>query len=464
MGVSMEQINLSDYAQYFTEYTELRIQENRENLIVMVNGDLMRNEKVSKSGVSARAHKNGVWGFASDPEINGNTLQEVVESATKNAQFLHQKIKNDPFQLASRKANETHDFGSKKTKWSQKEMIEFLQTMDRYIIENCKNLISRTVVIQTLDMEKSLITSDQSNSFSFIPRSFIIVELSMADKDTQPIKLHDIFDGFGQFEDVFTTPDALFAKMDKIYERLLKKVDGIYPDSGIHDCILDADLAGILAHEAIGHTTEADLVLAGSVAANMMDQEVASPLVTLVDFAHTAYEKTCPVPVYVDDEGVKAEDAMIIEKGILKSYMHNKDSAQKFQMPLTGNARAMQFYDEPLIRMRNTAILPGKSQLKEMIASIDDGYYLMKSSNGQADSTSEFMFGVVQGYEVKNGKLGRALKDITISGIAFDVLKSVSMISDDLVWGNAGMCGKKQWIPVGMGGPAIKCKVNIGGK
>jgi TldD protein len=209
-------------------------------------------------------------------------------------------------------------------------------------------------------------------------------------------------------------------------------VDGIYPDSGIHDCIIGADLAGILAHEAIGHTTEADLVLAGSVAANLMDQEVASPLVTLVDFAHTAYGKTCPVPVYVDDEGVKAEDAMIIEKGILKSYMHNKDSAQKFQMPLTGNARAMQFYDEPLIRMRNTAILPGKSQLKEMIASIDDGYYLMKSRNGQADSTSEFMFGVVQGYEVKNGKLGRALKDITISGIAFDVLKSVSRVWEAL--------------------------------
>ena len=204
----MEQINLSDYAQYFTEYTELRIQENRENLIVMVNGDLMRNEKVSSSGVSARAHKNGVWGFASDPEINGNTLQEVVESATKNAQFLHQKIKKGPVQLDFRKANETHDFGSKKTKWSQKEMIEFLQTMDQYIIENCKNLISRTVVIQTLDMEISLITSDQTSSFSLIPRSFIVDEFAMADKDTQTIILYDIFDGFVKFEDVFTTPDA----------------------------------------------------------------------------------------------------------------------------------------------------------------------------------------------------------------------------------------------------------------
>ena len=103
------------------------------------------------------------------------------------------------------------------------------------------------------------------------------------------------------------------------------------------------------------------------------------------------------------------------------------------------------------------------SKLEDMIASIDDGYYLMKSSNGQADSTSEFMFGVIMGYEIKNGKLGDAIKDTTISGVAFDVLKTVDMISDDMKWSAGGMCGKKQWIPVGMGGPAIKCKLNIGG-
>ncbi len=74
------------------------------------------------------------------------------------------------------------------------------------------------------------------------------------------------------------------------------------------------------------------------------------------------------------------------------------------------------------------------------------------------------MFGVVLGYEIKNGKLGKALKDLTISGVAFDVLKSVTMISDDMTWSNTGMCGKKQLIPVGLGGPAIKCKINIGGR
>ena len=84
--------------------------------------------------------------------------------------------------------------------------------------------------------------------------------------------------------------------------------------------------------------------------------------------------------------------------------------------------------------MRNTAILPGTDKLEDMIASIDDGYYLIKTNNGQADTTSEFMFGITLGYEIKNGKLGRAIQDTTISGIAFDVLKTVSMISDELHW------------------------------
>jgi TldD protein len=172
----------------------------------------------------------------------------------------------------------------------------------------------------------------------------------------------------------------------------------------------------------------------------------------------------CPVPVYVDDEGTVAQDVTIIEHGVLKGFMHNKESARLFGVAPTGNARAYTFADEPLIRMRNTAIVPGASKLDDMIASVDDGYYLIQASNGQADSTSEFMFGVVLGYEIKNGKLGKALRDTTISGVAYDVLKTVTMVSDQLWWSNGGMCGKKQAIPVGMGGPAIRCQITLGGR
>lgn len=114
--------------------------------------------------------------------------------------------------------------------------------------------------------------------------------------------------------------------------------------------------------------------------------------------------------------------------------------------------------------MRNTMIVPGKDDLKAMIASLEDGYYLIQPSNGQADSTSEFMFGVTRGYEVKNGVLGRPIKETTISGIAFELLKTITMVSSEMDWTCAGMCGKKQMIPVGMGGPAIKCQINIGGR
>nr|WP_276575879.1 TldD/PmbA family protein [Oceanirhabdus seepicola] len=279
-----------------------------------------------------------------------------------------------------------------------------------------------------------------------------------------PISLYEIFGGTGEYEDNFGSPEELYKKIDELYNCLKDKVEGVYAKSGVKDVILDSSLAGILAHEAIGHTTEADGVMGGSIARDYLGRQCASELVTLVDFAHTAQGKQCPIPLYIDDEGTVAEDVTIIEKGILKGYMHNKESAAYFGVKPKGNGRAFQFNDEPLIRMRNTAIIPGNSRLQDMISSVEDGYYLMTSSNGQADSTSEFMFGVVKGYEIKNGKLGKAIRDTTIAGVAFDVLKSVTMISDDMSWESAGFCGKKQPISVGMGGPAIKCKVNIGGK
>ncbi len=113
--------------------------------------------------------------------------------------------------------------------------------------------------------------------------------------------------------------------------------------------------------------------------------------------------------------------------------------------------------------MRNTAILPGTDRLDDMIASIDDGYYLIRPSNGQADSTSEFMFGVTLGYEIKTARLA-GHKRYDYLRVAFDMLKTVTMVSPDMKWLSSGMCGKKQPIPVGMGGPAIKCKVTIGGR
>ena len=451
-------------AMFPKEYTELRVQENRSNGVALLNGDVVSNGKSAASGVSARIFKDGHWGFASNPNISDDAVESVISSSTDNVRFLNKRdTSRCGIMLPETFINYEKDFTTSKQKNSQKYWIDFLKALDDYIVKKHPKITSRTVVIRALDMEKSLLIATGSTSYSMTPRAHLMISLS-ADRDGQPVELMEAHGGLGQLEDNFDNPQFYFSMIDEQVEHLLNKVDGVYAVAGEKEVILDAELAGILAHEAIGHTTEADLVMGGSVAGDYMGQQVASSLVSLIDFANNVNDVICPVPVYVDDEGTKSEDVTIIENGVLKNFMHNKDSARHFESTPTGNARAFAFSDEPLIRMRNTAIMPGESKLEEMIASVEDGYYLMKPGNGQADSTSEFMFAVNQGYEIKNGKLGKALMDTTISGVAFDMLKTVDMVSDDMTWVSSGMCGKKQPMPVGMGGPAIRCKVNIGGR
>ncbi|MFH2114876.1 MAG: TldD/PmbA family protein [Spirochaetota bacterium] len=459
----MKYTGIGRHTQLFGEYTELRVQENRSLRVSLLNGDVVGNARGAQGGASARAYKDGVWGFASSPELDDKAIAACVLRATDNARFLASEEGSRKPALPSRPGKTSQDFSTARSRLSQKELIDFVRNLDAWCTNKFPSLSSRSVSLSTLDMEKTLLSSDGAEAFSMTPRTILAVSLTTEAKG-EPIDLYDIFGGRGQFEDVFADPSSLYADLERLGERLMQKAAGVYTRPGTHEVVLDSDLAGILAHEAIGHTVESDLVLGGSVAADYMDKEVASPLVTLVDFAHTALGQTCPVPIWTDDEGVEARDAVLIDKGVLRSYMHNKESAAHFQVAPTGNARAYGFYDEPLIRMRNTAILPGTDILADMIASVDDGYYFMRSSNGQADSTSEFMFGIILGYEIKGGKLGQAVRETTISGVAFDMLKTITMVSDDMSWSCGGMCGKKQSIPVGMGGPAIKCRINVGGR
>jgi len=455
---------LKKYLDELTQYTELRVQENQTINMGFLNGNMVTNSKSSNNGVSARVYKGGSWGFASNSEFDEANVKEVLKAASNNALFLNSRLDLGKDFFPKTIGNMEIDLRSKKNVLTQGEIKDFLKTVDEYIASKYNDLAQRYVGIRALSMEKSLITSEDSNFYSFVPTTAIIVQLTIM-KDNAPVNIYDVFGGPGEIQEHLNNPTDLFVDIDQLYLQLVDKSEGVSAKAGLREVILDSNISGILAHEAIGHTTEADLVLGGSIAGEYMNQQVASPLVSLVDFAHTYLGKTLTIPIFMDDEGTVAEDVNIIEHGILRNYMHNKESARLFNTVPRGNARAWQFNDEPLIRMRNTAILPGDSKLDEMIASIEDGYYLTKTSNGQADTTSEFTFAVTMGYEIKNGKLGKAIKDTTISGIAFDVLKSVSAISNEMKWAGAGgMCGKKQPIPVGMGGPSIKCKVNIGGE
>ncbi len=445
-------------------HAEIRTQTSRGKKVSVVSGNLVGNTSAKSSGTCARVYKNGVWGFASESGDSETAPERLFKAAYENAELLNSRKPKNKSPLVNARPCEYVEKRIYKEA-EQKTLIDFVKTLDSHIEKTYPGLVSRSVVMMSDCKEKTLRTSEGTYAYQIFPRTYAIVIMSAETSDGDTVELFDVLGGgAGSFDEYYSDPALLYGQIDALYNELMLKKEGVFPDAGEKLCIIDSGIAGMIAHEAVGHTTEADLVLSGSVAASNLNKQVASPLINLTDFAYEAFGERASLPVYVDDEGTECTDAVIIKDGVLVGYMNNLESALHFGMAPCGNARAFASSDEPLIRMRNTAIHPGKDKLADMIASVDDGYYLTRTQNGQADTTGEFMFGITMGYEIKNGKLGRALRDTTISGVAFNMLKTVDMLSDSVTWDFAGYCGKKQPMPVSMGGPAVRCKVNIGGR
>ena len=444
-------------------HTELRGQLNRTRRVVLLSGNLVQNSRSDVSGVSARVYKNGLYGFSSMAEYSPKAARSVLIAAAENAAFMDSHVRKGKPPLppvGGGLLTPERDIAD----GAQSLYTDFARTLDARIADRYKKLVSRRVVVYEDSMEKLLRVSEGLDAHTAAPRSYCYVFMTAETPAGVPVELFTVAGGEGVFAENFSDPAALDGKTDELYEHLMAKREGVYADAGEKTVILGGMLSGMLSHEAVGHTVEADLVLGGSVAAHCLGKQVASEMVSMTDFAHTAFGKRVPLPVFADDEGTSAKDVPLIENGILTGYMNSRESALHYGMEPGGNARAWLFSDEPLIRMRNTAIHPGTDKLEDMIASVDDGYYLIASGNGQADTTGEFMFGVTMGYEIKKGKLGRAILDTTVSGVAFEMLKTVDMVSDEVIWASSGFCGKKQPMSVGMGGPALRCRITIGGR
>ncbi len=456
---------ISPQAKHFAPGVQsvLRGHENRSRRVVLLKGNLVQNSRSESRGISARVTKNGRYGFSSVASYTEKDAETVLKAATENALFLDARGAS-PRRTYPALTGGQAPAARAIVDTEQKRIIEACQEIDGYISRAYPDLLSRTVVYYEDSQDKIIVTSDAASGHVTYPRCYVYVMMSAESKSGAPVELFKAFGGAGCFDDHFADPSALYPGIDELHSRLMDKKEGVYAEAGNKTVILGGMMGGMLAHEAVGHTVEADLVLGGSVAGPNLHKPVASELVTLIDFAGEAFGQPTPLPVYLDDEGTLATDAVLIKDGILTGYMNSRETAAHFGAAPCGNARAWNFNDEPLIRMRNTCILPGKNTLEEMIASIDDGYYLIDSSNGQADLTGEFMFGVSLGYEIKHGKLGRALLDTTVSGVAFDMLKTVDMVSDHVTWSSSGFCGKKQPMPVGMGGPDMRCRITIGGR
>jgi TldD protein len=442
-------------------YTESRRHELRKARLLMIDGNLAVNTRTAEGGVSERVYEGGYWGFAAAPAAAGAAA--IRDKARQNARAMARFGARPAVRLPGGTHRGSHEWRGKPA-IGQKECVERLAALHAHLRRSYPALRSTQVMLLDEHHSKWLSTSEGSDVLNSIQRAVLYVTLVAENDQGQPVELTERISGKGSAADLDLSLEALAPALARTHEHLQAKRHAVAARGGEHLVVMGPDLAGILAHEAMGHPCEADIVLGGAMTGDLVGQRVASDLVTMVDFAHSYAGDELMVPVYADDEGTPARDAMLIERGILKEFMSSRETAARLGIAPTGSARAYAPDDEPLVRMRNTAILPGSSKLADMVAGVDDGYLLLNTSNGQADSTTEFMFGIKLGYEIKGGKLGRAIRDTTVSGSAIKVLQSVDAVSDDMSWTAAGYCGKKQPMVVSMGGPAIRARAHLGGE
>ena len=201
-----------------------------------------------------------------------------------------------------------------------------------------------------------------------------------------------------------------------------------------------------------------------SVYSDRIGKPIAPPFVTIVDDGTNPHERGS---LNIDDEGCATERTVLVENGILRSYMHDRISAAHYRLAPSGNGRRQSFRWPPVPRMRNTTMLNGPHKPEEIIASVSKGIYAEQFTNGQVRiGSGDFSFYLKNGYLIEDGKLTRPIKDANLIGFGPKVLEDVQMVADDMRLNvGAGTCGKDgQQVPVGMGLPTCKCgSISVGG-
>ncbi len=237
-------------------------------------------------------------------------------------------------------------------------------------------------------------------------------------------------------------------------ERALKMLKATPAPSGTMPVVLSSEAGGTMIHEAIGHGLEADLATEGlSVYANKIGEQVASPLITVIDdptlkghYGFYAY----------DDEGMPAQRTVLIERGVLKTYLYNLEYALKQGLESNGHGRRQSYRHKPIPRMGNTFIAPGETPPEDIVKAVERGLFVRKMGGGQVNTINgDFVFEAAEAYLLEKGKIGEPVRGATLVGNGPRVLQSIAMVGNDLNFG-FGTCGKDgQSVPVSDGQPTL---------
>ncbi len=437
------------------DFYDIRIIERQASSIVLDNDEIKETSHSFIRGASVRALVGGAWGLVTTENPDG--LREALKEAVRLAKAAGEREKKGRIELAPIKKPLVRDLPTIRKNPEDVDIEEKMELVREISGSAQKPGVSsvRTVYSES-EVSVEYRNSDGVRGCYTLPRiGFSITAVAHENGDYQAARESRFaVSGFELFDR--EDPLVIASETADIAKSLLgaRSVRG-----GLMPVILDPELAGVFIHEAVGHAAEADHVLEGySVFEGRLNTMVGSPLITVCDDPTIHEYGYYPF----DDEGAEPRKTVVIENGLLRRYLHNRETAGRLG-GVSCNARA-DGSSRPIVRMSNTYIDKGESTFEEMLEEIECGVYLIGSRGGQVDpGDGIFQFNAERGYLIEDHELKTLLKDVSLSGNILEMLNEVVAVGSDLKM-HSGQCGKAgQVVPVSDGAPHVLVKRAIVG-
>jgi TldD protein len=441
-----------DFADLFFEY-------RRSSAIVMEDGRVRTVSGGVDSGVGIRVVRGSGVGYAYSESLELDAMLEAAETAS---QISTDGKAGKPVAVTRKKLPALYPVTHEVVDVAGLDRVALLRRADAAARAADRKIVRVDASLVAVHKELLVVTSDGVMAYDDQP--MVRLSISAVARKGQRSE-HGSSGGGGrlglEYFDAHT-PESHGQEAARV---ALLNLDSREAPAGMMPVVLAPGDSGILLHEAVGHGLEADF--ARKRTSNYTDrvgQMVASPLVTVVDDPRVLGSRGS---INVDDEGVVPKPHTLIADGKLRAYLHDRISAKWFGVAPTGSGRRESFRHTPMPRMSNTYMLEGQDDPEDIVKSVKRGVYAKKFSGGQVNiSNGDFVFSLVEGYLIENGRITAPLKGVNLIGNGPEALATVSMVGWDFQ-ASDGMwtCGKDgQSVPVGVGMPTVKLdSLTVGG-
>ena len=437
------------------DYVEVRIEEGESTRLLYRGRELEDVGMTTSLGGNVRALVNGGWGFVSFNNIEG--LKDRVEDAVRQARL----VGHETSELA-----EIEPVVDIVAPQLGKDPRTFTLAQKKDLMDQYNGVMWEVEGIQTTliaygDGHKRVVFANSEGSYIEQQRVDVSLRLSATARDGAEVQQAGV--SLGSSGD-FSAVEGLHQQSRDIAAKAVSLLSAPRVTGGEYTVILDPVLAGVFTHEAFGHLSESDHVYENDRLKEVMvlGRRFGGEHLNIVDGAAVPGLRGS---YKYDDEGVPATRSYLIKDGELVGRLHSRETAARMGEAPSGNARAIDFRYEPIVRMTNTFIEPGATTFDEMISDVKEGVYACDWYGGMT-SMEMFTFSAREAYMVRDGKVAELLRPVTLSGNVFETLKNLDAVGNDLDMNQGGGCGKggQSPLPVSNGSPHIRiAKCLVGG-